>query len=54
MLLLQRERQISNVDASFDLLLFGKGDVGRGRNLLASGSDDFQVSRVLHIAQATE
>ena len=31
-LLLQRERQIFNVDASVELLLFGTDDVGRGRN----------------------
>ena len=37
MLLLQRERQISNVDASLDLLLLGTSDVGRGRNLLVGG-----------------
>ena len=53
-LLLQRERQISNVDASLDLLLFGTSDVGRGRNRLVGGSVSFGVSRVLHTAQATE
>ena len=31
-LLLQRERQFSNVDASLDLLFVGTSDVGRGRN----------------------
>ena len=39
-LLLQRERQISNVDASLDLLLFGASDVGRGRNRLVGGSGE--------------
>ena len=45
MFLLQRDRQISNVDASLDLLLFGTSDVDQV---------NFRVSRVLHTAQATE
>ena len=40
MLLLQRERQLSNVDASFDLQFFGTSDVGRGRSLLMDGSGE--------------
>ena len=38
MLLLQR--QISNVDASLDILLFGTSDVGRGRKRLVGGSGE--------------
>ena len=51
MLLLQRERQTANVDASLDLLFLGTSDVGRGRNLLVV---NFRVSRVLRTVQATE
>ena len=36
----ERERQISNDDASLDLLLFGTSDVGRGRNRLVGGSGE--------------
>ena len=36
----ERERQISNVDASLDLLLFGTSEMGRGRNRLVGGSGE--------------
>ena len=39
--LVAAEREISNVDASLDLLFLATNDEGRGHNLLVGGSGEF-------------